>query len=245
VEQYFPFDPGKLAVSKRAPFTSEQISRRVARYAEFARNHPGLLPENVRGDAFLAQLAEQAPRFYEQEPVITRILQSRPDMIAFCHWNAHVDNAWFWTNDAGEVECGLMDWGNASQMNVAMAIWGCLSAAEIGIWNDHLEELLALFASEYESCGGPALDVDVLKLHLILYVGMMGLVWMLDAPAFIQSKVPGLAEVESRLDPAIADNERARSQLLIMTAFLNLWQREDMKNVLDIVANFSAESMAC
>lgn len=245
VEDYFPFDPTKLAVSKRAPFSADQIRERVARYAEFARRHPQLLPENVRTEAFLAQLTEQAPRFHAHESTINRVLQSREEMIAFCHWNAHVDNAWFWTSDKGEVDCGLMDWGNASQMNVAMAIWGCLSGAEISIWNDHLDELLDLFATEYQNYGGPALDVAELKLYLILYVGMMGLVWMLDAPALIQSKVADLSNSENPRDPLIAGNERARSQLLIMTAFLNLWQREDMNAVLEFLASFSRVEKTC
>ncbi len=235
VEQYFPFEPDKLAVSVREPFTPEQISRRVTRYADFARAYPQLLPEQVRGEAFLEQFAEQAPRFQALVPVATDLLRGNPELIAFCHWNAHVDNAWFWQGADGEVECGLMDWGNASQMNVAMAIWGCLSAAETWIWSDHLEELLALFAREYAACGGPRLDLDELKLHLVLYVAMMGLTWMLDSPALIQSKVSDLAEVSDRFDPRIADNERARSQLLILTACMNLWQREDMGAVLRIL----------
>ena len=61
------------------------------------------------------------------------------------------------------MECGLMDWGNVSQMNVAMAVWGCLSAAEIWIWNDHLDELLDLFITEFERCGGPPLDIGEVK----------------------------------------------------------------------------------
>lgn len=238
VEKYFPFDPGKLVVSKRASYTPEQIGKRVANYAAFARTYPRILPETIRCDEFLARLAEQAPRFQSMEAACKKILQSKPELIALCHWNAHVDNAWFWRNDSGRVECGLMDWGNVSQMNVAMAIWGCLSAAEIRIWNDHLDELLALFITEFQQCGGPAIDFADLKLHLLLYVGMMGLAWMLDAPYLILKKVPDLSEAESCLDARIQGNERARSQLLIMTAFLNLWEREDMAHVLDCMETF-------
>lgn len=240
VEQQFPFDPTKLAVSARAPYTPEQIRERVARYAEFARKHPGLLPENIRSDAFLERLAQQGPRFQAMEAVPRAILQSKPELVAFCHWNAHVDNAWFWRNGQGEVECGLMDWGNVCQMNMAMPLWGCLSGAELDIWNQHLDDLLALFVAEYERSGGPALDLGELKLHLTLYVAMMGLAWMLDAPELIYRHVPDLADVESRYDERIAGSERARSQLLIMSAFLNLWEKTDMDAVLDYMATFSA-----
>jgi len=231
VENYFPFDPAKLVVSHRAPGTPAQISKRVAAYVEFAAKFPQLLPENVRSDKFLTRFAAEAPRFQALGDIGNKILQSHLDMIALCHWNAHVDNAWFWRNGEAEVECGLMDWGNVCQMNVAMAIWGCLSGAEIDIWNDHLDDLLTLFVTEFKKSGGATLDLEVLKRHLTIYVGMMGLNWMLDAPLTLL-KIPDLANVVNRLDPRIANNERARAQLLIMTAFLNLWEKEDMAQVI-------------
>lgn len=238
VESHFPFDPGSLAVSRRDPYTPGQIGERVVRYGEFAREYPAILPENIRSEAFLARLAHEAPRFQGMVAVAQRILQSRPEMIALCHWNAHVDNAWFWRKGRGELECGLMDWGNVSQMNVAMAIWGCLSGAEPSIWNDQLQALLTLFVAEFGQSGGPALDIGTLELHLTIYVAMMGLAWMLDAPRLILANAPDLARARSRLDPVIQESERARSQLLIMTAFLNLWEQEDMANVLHYMEQF-------
>ena len=233
VETRFAFDPAKLVVSIRNPYTPKQVSERVARYAQFANNYPQLLPENIRTADFLTRLAEEAPRFQALEGNARRILQSKPDMIALCHWNAHIDNAWFWRGGDNQLESGLMDWGNVSQMNVAMALWGCLSGAEIGMWNHHLDELLALFSTEFKISGGPALDPVQLRLHLLLYVAMMGLAWMLDVPQLALAKIPDLAEVSSRRDPRVESNERARSQLLIMTAFLNLWERENMAKVID------------
>ncbi len=236
VERYFPFDPARLVVSKRDPYTPEQIGTRVTSYIEFAADCPQLLPENIRTRDFLARFAHEAPRFQSLARTGNRILQGTPGMIALCHWNAHVDNAWFWRNEENRIECGLMDWGNVSQMNVAMAIWGCLSAAEIPLWNDHLDELLALFASEFESCGAPALDPAEFREHLLIYVAMMGLNWMLDVPQYIRRRLPDVAEAQSRFDPRIQDDERVRSQLLIMTAFLNLWERSDIAGVIDRMA---------
>ena len=238
VERYFPFDPTKLAVSKRAPYSPREIGNRVGHYAEFARTYPQVLPENIRSERFIERLADEAPRFQALSPVAVKILQAKPELIALCHWNAHVDNAWFWRNADNQIECGLMDWGNVCQMNVAMAIWGCLSAAEIPIWNEHLDELLDLFIAEFRQNGGPPLDPHELRRHLVIYVGMMGLAWMLDAPQLILMKVPDLAQATDRLDARIQDNERARSQLLIMTAFLNLWEREDMAGLLEYMAAF-------
>jgi hypothetical protein len=58
-------------------------------------------------------------------------------------------NAWFWRDPRGGLECGLLDWGRAGQMNVASALYGSLSGGEPDIWNDHLDALLTLFAEEF------------------------------------------------------------------------------------------------
>lgn len=240
VEEYFPFEPEKLSVSVREPYTPEQISRRVTQYTQFSREYPQILPEHLRSEEFIARLSEEAPRFQALESVAKRVLQSETDLTALCHWNAHVDNAWFWKSEDGQLECGLMDWGNVSQMNLAMAIWGCLSAAELSIWDDHLDELLTLFVSEFQAAGGGEIDIQQLKLHLKLYVGMMGLAWMLDAPKLILAKVPDLDQTENRLDPRIQRSERGRSQLLIMSVFLNFWHHQNMNEAIDYMENYNS-----
>jgi hypothetical protein len=227
VASQFPFDPGKLSVSARKPYTAEQLQKRVARYSDFAAKYPQLLPENIRSADFLAKIAREIPRFPEFEPAARGLLGARSELIALCHWNANVDNAWFWRNRQGELECGLLDWGHVSQMNLAMALWGSLSGADVEIWDNHLDELLALFAAEFRGCGGPALDVPELKLHLELYIAMMGVAWLMDAPALIVSQIPDLALAKGRLDPRFRSSELARAQLHMMTVFLNLWQTRE------------------
>lgn len=241
VEEHFPFELNKLVVSSREPYSPGQISERVAKYAEFAGACPQLLVENIRSAEFLSRLADEAPRFQALASKVTPVLGSNADMIALCHWNAHVDNAWFWRDDRGHLDCGLMDWGNVSQMNIAMAIWGCLSAAELDIWNNHLDELLDLFVLEYVRCGGVAIDVQQLTLHLLIYVGAMGMAWMLDTPGFMLRHEPRLFEALDRFDPLVEGNERVRSQLLILSVFMNLWEKSPMEEVLNYLQDFPVE----
>jgi hypothetical protein len=233
IARQFPFDAGKLSVSDRVPYTARQLQNRVARYCEFAASFPQLLPKNLTSSAFTAQLAQQVARFPEHESAIKELLHSQPDFIALCHWNANIDNAWFWRNAEGELECGLLDWGHVSQMNVAMALWGCLSGTETALLENHLDALLALFVAKFQRCGGPAVDVEELKLHLHLYIATMGLAWLMDAPALIQAKIPDLAAIADRFDPRFSTNESARVQLQLMTTFLNLWQTQDFGSLLD------------
>jgi hypothetical protein len=240
VARDFPFDPQALAVARRAPHTPAQIAERVAQYAGFASTHPRLVPGHLRSPAFLARLADEAPRLQALASAAEHMLQHAPHLVALCHWNAHVDNAWFWRDGAGELRCGLLDWGNVSRMNLAMPLWGCLSGAEPELWDAHLDELLALFAAEFARSGGTALDLAELELHLAIYAGLMGLAWLLDCPAWIQARVPALREVESRRDPRIEQDERVRTQLLLLLNFLNLWQRQDMAQLISRLERHAA-----
>ena len=150
----FPVDLRAAAVGEPPPLTPDRLHRRVTRLAEFADAYPGLLPDNVRSRGFLDRLAIEAPQVLQNEAAIWRCLAEATDYIALSHWNANVDNAWFWTGDDGVLRCGLMDWGCVSQLNVAMAIWGAMSAAEIDLWDDHFDEFLECSATRSSSRAG-------------------------------------------------------------------------------------------
>ena len=158
----FPVNLGAAAVGEPPPLTPDKLRRRVIRLAEFAETHPGLLPANVRSPEFLARLADEAPQVMEAERAIWRYLADATDYIALSHWNANVDNAWFWT-DGNVLQCGLMDWGCVSQLNLAMAIWGAMSGAEIDLWDNHFDECLEVLCGEVHSSGGPRLDPGELQ----------------------------------------------------------------------------------
>ena len=229
----FPFDADVASTSDRIRYSEQQLLNRVARYSDFAANHPQLLPTNISSAVFIAQLQADIPRFLKHESAIRKFLYSQPAFIALCHWNANVDNAWFWRSEQGELQCGLMDWGHVGQMSIALALWGALSAAEVELWDRHLEELLAHFVTEFHRWGGPTLDVEELKAHLFMFVALMGLAWLMDAPALIQKQIPDLASIKDRFDARFRSNETARVQLQMMTNVLNLWQTRDFGKLLD------------
>jgi hypothetical protein len=231
VVRQFPFDISKLTVSRHVPYTDEQLQKKVRNYSDFAARFPQLLAKNLTTPEFIARLGRAIPRLVQCEPAVKQILQSRPDLIALCHWNAHVDNAWFWRGAHGELECGLLDWGHVSQMNLGMAISGCLTGTEPELLSAHLDELLALFATEFERCGAASIDVADLKLHALIYYAVSGLL-LLDAPVMIQRFVPDLEQAGSRLDPRIEGNEHARAQLHMLSLYLTLWQNQTFDTAL-------------
>ena len=109
----------------------------------FARRCPQLLPpESPSSEDFIAQMARDAWRIRDHEAEIQRYLTGNPDMIALCHWNAHIDNCFFWRSGTPEAErrshCGLIDWGRVGQITLGSVLWGALSAAHHDIWDHHI-----------------------------------------------------------------------------------------------------------
>lgn len=220
-------DMEELSVGERPLLDTGRLLRRVDRLVAFAEAHPGLLPDNVRSPDFLARLPRVLPRLLEREPHIWRELRESPDLVALCHWNANVDNAWFWRDEAKTLRCGLMDWGCVGRMNVAMAIWGAMCSAETDLWDRHLDELLTCFATEYHAFGGPIVDVDLLTRHIVLYASVMGMTWLLDVPAYVLSQLPDATASTTRFSPGVSDVESVRCRLQMMTNVLNLWETRD------------------
>ena len=222
---HFPVDLQAAAVGEPPPVTRERLHRRIARLAEFTKSHPGLLPDDVRAPEFLARIDAEAPNVLDAEAAIWDHLTDAKDYIALSHWNANVDNAWFWTDDDRELQCGLMDWGCVSQLNLAMAIWGAMSGAETALWDNHFDELISLFCDEVHASGGPRLDPAELQRQVLLYVVLMGITWLFDVPALIRAKAPAATQ---RTDAAIKGDESVRAPLQMLTNVLNLWQSNDL-----------------
>lgn len=227
VSRDFAFDPDRVTVDRRLPVTDAELRDKVARYGTFAGAHPGLLPNDLRSTAFIGRMAKEVALIHRRYDAIITTLSATRDHVALCHWNANVDNAWFWRS-AGAITCGLLDWGCVSEMNVAMALWGALCSAESEIWERSLDVLLGHFADEFRRAGGPELDLDLLHTQVVLYATVMGVTWLLDAPAYIAAVVPDLSGVRDRYDPRISGSEGARTQLRMLTNFLGLWAAHDV-----------------
>jgi hypothetical protein len=233
IDARFPYDPATATQSDPIPYTEAQLRDQIAKYADFVAKYPQLFPSNLRSPAFFTKVDREVIRLVQFEQTIKRFMQSNRDLIALCHWNANIDNAWFWRDEAGTLQCGLMDWGRVRQLNVAFALWGCLLGAPLDLWNRNLDELIGLFCDEFHAEGGPRLDAGELKLHMDLYIATMAMTRMMDAPEKILLRLPEAVDAVGPLDPVFKKNETARNYLHISTIVLNLWQRHDFGAGLD------------
>jgi hypothetical protein len=231
IASQFPFDAEAAAAANAIPYDAEQVSQRIRSFAAFVAQHPQLFPAELT-PGFFDELDADASLFLQHDAEIRRFQQSDPNLVALCHWNANIDNAWFWRDADGELQCGLMDWGRAGQMNLAYAIWGSLSGAHRDVWRDHFDELLTLFLRELHENGGPRLSCAELELQLGLYIGSMTLGYFIDSPARILKNLPEAGRAAGPFDPIFRASETARNQLHIATNALEFWRTRDVGGML-------------
>jgi hypothetical protein len=227
VEKEFPFDPDKVDMGNKIPYTPEQLNQKLLKLRQFVDAYPHLMPEHIRAPRFLEGFCTDVPLVLAHESRIRARLNEDIDYVALCHWNMNLDNAWFWSA-GGALQAGLLDWGSVGQMSVAQAFYGMTCCAEIEFLNEHKPDLLRLFVAEYRSHGGPAIDLDRLMYLNKLSVALLGVAWMLDAPALIEANVPELSRVTDRYDAKLVESFLGRVELQILCVFLHEWLTSDI-----------------
>ena len=145
---------------------------------------PKLFPADVSDAAYMARWRVQFEHIARLAPRLQKHLGSDPDYMAAGHWNLNIDNAFWWRDADGVLDCGLIDWAAFGIQEVTASLDMCLFSGGWAVQQTHQRDLLKAFADEYAAAGGPTLDVDELKLRLDLSLalslgGQLGVVPML------------------------------------------------------------------
>lgn len=227
-DQHFPFDPEAIDPGSRIPYRPQALAAQLVGVREFVASAPQLFPGEIDVERFIAEV----PLVLELEEAIRRELNNAPGMVALCHWNLNLDNAWFEREKDGSLAAGLLDWGSVAQMNIAQSLFGITCAAEPDFLASHEGELVALFVERYAAAGGPAISADRLHFLVKLSMAVLGTAWMLDAPAIVARELPLFATAADRFDPMLTDNFLARAQTHLLWVFISEWTNQDIGGAL-------------
>jgi hypothetical protein len=233
VEELFPFDGATALSEMQVPWSREELAEKVAAIGAFVKRCPWVLLDKVDASAFLARFACDVPRIAAHRDAIMRFLYADPRFIALTHWNTHIDNAWFWRDGAGVLQCGLLDWGMVRPMNFTIGLWGGHSGAPPGFLDRHIDGLLAVFLRELAANGGPRIAADECRLHFDLSVAVLGVAMLIDAPALILSRLPQAVDAKGLTDPLLRRDQVGQGFLHTFAAWLGLWARNDFGAALD------------
>jgi len=231
----FPFDSKRASAMLAVNTPEEKLVQRANRMFDFIERYPKLFPANVRSPTFRQQFTGDLPDFVAAQSHIREVLYSNPDLIAFAHWNANIDNCWFWRDAQGRLQCGFIDWANAGTISAAQSINGAISGAEPFVWNAHLDELLTVYIEEYAAQGGPRIELEELRFHVLLIVAVSGVAYSMNAGIAIQREIEDIDAVDSYRDDCFRKHENARIQLHMLTKTLNIWQTRQLGDVIRTV----------
>eukprot|EP00415_Alexandrium_ostenfeldii_P000965 UN0965 len=81
-----------------------------------------------------------------------------PDYVVFTHQNLNVDNAFFWRDGEGKLDCGIFDWGNIKAMGMGHMFYWWLYTAEWHVLCEHVQGIMDYTIDTYRENGGPELD---------------------------------------------------------------------------------------
>merc|ERR1712113_935667 len=93
------------------------------------------------------------------------------DYVALGHNNLNADNAYFWRNEDGSLECGVFDWGGFGLSNLGRKVWWCFNCADWDHTSAYFDEYIQHFIDEYRGSGGPSVDFKVFR-NMMLVAGL-------------------------------------------------------------------------
>jgi hypothetical protein len=237
IDRQFPFRPGSSDhASRGAADGRAEIAAKLEKMRAFIASAPNVFPPELDSERFLAEL----PMAFELKDAIARELNGDADLIALCHWNLNLDNAWFERQADGSLVAGLIDWGSVAQMNIAQCFTGMIICADPEFLAQREGELVELLAARYSAACGVDISIDRLHFLVNLSLATWGIGWVLDAPTSIPRQLPEFASLTSRFDPRLTSNFRARVVTNMLMTLISAWQHQDIGGALRQLARSSA-----
>lgn len=230
----FAFDVDARNAARLISFTSDELHARVEALKSFAAKMPQLFPPSVSTPEFLEKFGRTGALVLQKESKIHAYLNSQQELIALCHWNLNIDNAWFWRDESHRLRCGVLDWGGVSKTNIAHGFFGMTCAAGMEFLAAHEADLMAYFLEEYRRHGGPSVDPALFERCVRLASAVKGIAWMLDGFLDVGAELAALDDVRDAFDPRINDTFRLRAAVQMFMTFLVGWKRADMPKVMEI-----------
>lgn len=157
---------------------------------------------------------------YMTESVYWR--HSDQDYISLTHNNLNVDNAFFWRDEQGDLDLGVLDWGSMGQRSLGFKLWWWLYCCEFEPMTEGMDGFLQCFVDNYAEYGGPILDKEVLRLQFLMTAieQMFGLISAIPQIFRMCSKKEW-PSIQNRYDRRVGENIDGKSALRLYLQVMN------------------------
>lgn len=221
IEETFPFARGARTFDP-IPDAEEKIDTLIDFVSRVA---PHLFIESAAHPAFLKRWREDLLYGLEHKDAVIGYLHSKVDYTGLCHPNLNPDNAWYWRDEAGVLQVGLLDWGGVGQMSIAQALSGMLMMPEPHLYVKLTHDVIRNFISDYRAATGIALDPDEFLLQYRASLFSTAICTMLSVLVnhFGRYSESDYKAFESRHDPRLAEGG-FRAAIVWIDNILRDWQ---------------------
>lgn len=213
----FPMKPD--GISGQAKNQIESVIGSGLRFFETAKV---VFPEYVTTDAFKKRFRTAILTLNAYLAEISWWKEGNPDFVALSHVNMNVDNAYFWRDENGALDVGVLDWGGFGCSSLGHKMWWWLYCMDYEPLKANHKELLEAFIDIYHASGGPKLDKTVLinQFYVTALQQMIGLISAVGQIARMV-KPDNWKTIQDRYDPRIANNIDGKSTLRLYLHCMN------------------------
>jgi len=194
-----------------------------------------IFPADARDPKKIDKMIQDIAEMHPQLEAINDFMACSSDYIAAAHMNLQADNAFFWKDEKGDMDCGVFDWCGFARNAFVANFMGCLSGADVDLLDAHEEGLMKMFCDEYERYGGPHLDWKdlLLRYHLRWPSYVADCVQWIERDILRECPTEEWPEIKSMRDNKFVSlwNVRCRGTALV-TAF-SYWHRRNFRKIFD------------
>jgi len=220
-----PRDPAAWGINPSAATgeaPAEKSRKLEVAHRFFSETAAALYPAYARTPEFKKKWTETMMTWSAYSAEVNYFKNTMMDYVALGHQNLNADNAYFWRDGEGKLDCGLYDWGGFGNSSLPHKLWWCFNCADFDQVQANLPHYIRLFLESYQEAGGPALDYDTFEMMVLLTVIENTNFMVLAVPnCFKMCQMKEFATIEDRHDPRIAENIHGKSTLRTTIHVLN------------------------
>jgi len=181
-----------------------------------------VFPEWTRTEKFGHKFFDTMLKVNAYAAEINYSMHSNPDYTALGHLNLNVDNAYFWRDDAGKLDCGVFDWGGLGLASCGSKLWWWYYCMDYADFKRSITGLLETYVETYKEHSGLVLDKDELYVMVILSA--------IQQMAGLVAAVPQITKmcpkkewdtIKDRYDPRIGANVDGKSTIRLYLHCIN------------------------
>jgi len=145
-----------------------------------------------------------------------------PDFTSLGHLNLNVDNAYFWRDEEGKLDCGVFDWGGLGLKSAGSQLWWWYYCMDYLDFQKNIKGLLEAYAATYKEHSGLDLDKEDLYVMVILSA-IAQLSGLVSAVPQITKMCPKKEwdTIKDRYDPRIGANVDGKSTIRLYLHVMN------------------------